>query len=190
MKNDPIRCFRYAAHNRVINALAITSLLLVVSGCNTSSIGHSVITETNKTPSAQTILTPPKDDSKKDIDVNSINNQAKSLKYSKLAFFETQRPKDGEAVGGYTAAISGNLRVEENCVVVVLENGSAVQPIFASYTVVWNNTQNILTYNSKQYRDGDYIRLGGGVIPTTIADTLTKRTIPNCPDSILFLVTG
>ena len=91
MQNDPLRCFRYAAHNRVINALAITSLLLVVSGCNTSSIGHSVITETNKTPSAQTILTPPKDDSKKDIDVNSINNQAKSLKYSKLAF---EPPRD------------------------------------------------------------------------------------------------
>ena len=137
-------------------------------------------------PDDQIILTSPKD-----IGVNSINkDQAKPLEYSKLAFFESQRPKIGESVGGYTASLSGILKVKENCVVIDLENGSAVQPIFASYTVIWNNTQNILIYNSKQYRDGDYIRLGGGVIPTTIADTLNKTTIPTCPDSILFMVTG
>ena len=34
MQNDPLRYFRYAAHNRVISALAITSLLLVVTGCD------------------------------------------------------------------------------------------------------------------------------------------------------------
>ena len=168
------------------NALTIISLLIVVSGCNTSSIRHNVITEKNKMPDDQIILTSPKD-----MGVNSINkDQAKPLEYSKLAFFESQRPKIGESVGGYTASLSGILKVKENCVVIDLENGSAVQPIFASYTVIWNNTQNILIYNSKQYRDGDYIRLGGGIIPTTIADTLNKITIPNCPDSILFMVTG
>ena len=34
MQNDPLRYFRYAAHNRVISALAITSLVLGVSGCD------------------------------------------------------------------------------------------------------------------------------------------------------------
>ena len=34
MQNNPLRCFRYAAHNRVISALAITSLVLGVSGCD------------------------------------------------------------------------------------------------------------------------------------------------------------
>lgn len=36
MQNDPLRYFRYAAHNRVISALAITSLLSVVSGCDST----------------------------------------------------------------------------------------------------------------------------------------------------------
>lgn len=164
------------------NALTITSLLIVVSGCNTSSIRHNVIAEKNKIPDDQVTSKSPKDNFNKD--------QVKPLEYPKIAFFEAHKPKSGESVGGYTATLSGTLRVKENCVVIVLENGSAVQPIFASYTVVWNNTKNILIYNSEQYRDGDYIRLGGGFIPTTIADTLTKRTIPNCPDSILFLVNG
>lgn len=172
-------------------ALTITSLLIVVSGCNTSSIRHHVITEKNKIPDDQIILTSPKDNFKKDMGVNSINkDQAKHLEDSKVAFFEAQRPKIGESVGGYVASLSGTLKVKENCVVIVLENGSAVQPIFASYTVVWNNTQNILIYNSKQYRDGDYISLTGGVIPITIAETINNITIPNCPDSILFMVTG
>ena len=34
MQKVPLRCFRYAAHNRVISALAITSLVLGVSGCD------------------------------------------------------------------------------------------------------------------------------------------------------------
>ena len=37
MKNDPLRCFRYAAHNRVISTLAIGSLLFVVSGCDSNT---------------------------------------------------------------------------------------------------------------------------------------------------------
>lgn len=37
MQKVPFRCFRYAAHNRVISALAIGSLLLVVSGCDSTT---------------------------------------------------------------------------------------------------------------------------------------------------------
>ena len=37
MQNDPLRYFKYAAHNRVISALAITSLLFVVSGCDSTT---------------------------------------------------------------------------------------------------------------------------------------------------------
>lgn len=164
------------------NLLVILSVL-TLAGCGSSLFGSNLQNE-SITPKTQMSVALPKDT------IEKIGDFSAASSNSKLAFFEARRPKDGEAIGGYTAALSGKLRVEENCVVIVLENGSAVQPIFASYTVVWNNTQNVLIYNSKQYRDGDYISLGGGVIPTTIADTLTKRTIPNCPDSILFLVTG
>ncbi len=36
MKNDPIRCFRYAAHNRVISVLAVTTLVLMATGCDST----------------------------------------------------------------------------------------------------------------------------------------------------------
>ena len=37
MQNNPFYCFKYAAHNRVISALAIGSLLFVVSGCDSTT---------------------------------------------------------------------------------------------------------------------------------------------------------
>ena len=48
MKNDPLRCFRYAAHNRVISVLAVTSLVLMVTGCDNTIRNNraSVVTDT------------------------------------------------------------------------------------------------------------------------------------------------
>lgn len=184
MQNDQHRFFKNEIHNRIISTLAVTGLSLVMSGCNTSPVNHSIVTE-KKIPDARITLTPPKDDIKKDTGINK--DQAKPLKNSKLAVFEAQRPKSGEAVGGYTAALSGTLRVKENCVVIILKNGSAVQPIFASYTVVWNDTTNTLIHNGKQYREGDDIYLGGGLMPAAYFENLSNKYIPDCPNSSLFL---
>jgi len=53
MQNDPIRCFKYAAHNRVISALAITSLLFVVSGCDSTIRNKSTVAVTDSIPHNQ-----------------------------------------------------------------------------------------------------------------------------------------
>jgi len=53
MQNDPLRCFRYAAHNRVISALAIGSLLLVVSGCDSTIRNKSTVAVTDTIPHNQ-----------------------------------------------------------------------------------------------------------------------------------------
>ena len=37
MQNYPLRYFRYAAHNRVISVLAVTSLVLMVTGCDSTT---------------------------------------------------------------------------------------------------------------------------------------------------------
>lgn len=158
---------------------------MTLTGCSSSFLGSSVQDKTIvHVPQMSVEL--PKD---RIVNVTSPDHTV-IVEDTKLAFFEKQRPKSGESAGGYVSALRGTLRVEENCVVVVPKYGDAVQPIFASYTVAWNNTNNSLTYNSKQYRDGDYIDLGGGYIPTTLAETLTSRNIPNCPRSTLFLVNG
>ena len=48
MQNNPLRCFRYAAHNRVISVLAVTSLVLMVTGCDNTIRNNraSVVTDT------------------------------------------------------------------------------------------------------------------------------------------------
>ena len=48
MKNDPLRCFRYAAHNRVISVLAVTTLVLMATGCDNTIRNNraSVVTDT------------------------------------------------------------------------------------------------------------------------------------------------
>ena len=53
MQNDPLRCFKYAAHNRVISALAITSLLFVVSGCDSTIRNKSTVAVTETIPHNQ-----------------------------------------------------------------------------------------------------------------------------------------
>ena len=158
---------------------------MTLIGCSSSFLGSSVQDKTivRKPQMSLGLL---KD---RGLNVTSPNHTV-TIEDTKIAFFEKQRPKSGELAGGYAASLSGTLRVEKNCVAVVPEYGEAVQPIFASYTVAWNNTSNILTYNRKQYRDGDYIDLGGGFIPDTMAETLTNKNIPNCPHSKLFLVNG
>lgn len=68
MKNDSLRYFRYAAHNRVISALAVTSLLFVVSGCDN--------TIRNKSTGAVTDTIPH--------DQPTINNQALTIEIEAL----------------------------------------------------------------------------------------------------------
>ena len=48
MQNDPLRYFKYVAHNRIVSALAITSLVLGVSGCDSSIRNNTTnaVTET------------------------------------------------------------------------------------------------------------------------------------------------
>lgn len=166
------------------NLLVIFSVLTLI-GCSSSFLGSSVQDKTVVHTPQMSVELP------KDRAVNIISpDHTIIIGNTKLAFFEKQKPKSGESAGGYTASLSGTLRVEGNCVVVIPEYGDAVQPIFASYTVAWNNTSNILTYNRKQYRDGDYINLAGGFIPNTMAETITSKNIPNCPHSTLFIVNG
>lgn len=65
-----------------------------------------------------------------------------------------------------------------------------VQPIFESYTVVWNNTTNTLTHNGKWYKEGDDIYLGGGFMPAAYFEQLSNKYTPDCPNFILFLTNG
>ena len=53
MQNNPFYCFKYAAHNRVISALAITSLLFVVSGCDSTIRNKSTAAVTETIPHNQ-----------------------------------------------------------------------------------------------------------------------------------------
>lgn len=53
MQNNPFYCFKYAAHNRVISALAIGSLLFVVSGCDSPIRNKSTAAVTETIPHNQ-----------------------------------------------------------------------------------------------------------------------------------------
>ena len=68
MQNDPLRCFRYAAYNRVISALAITSLLLVVTGCDNIMRNNRMDAVTDTIPHNQ----------------SAINNQAPPIEVKAL----------------------------------------------------------------------------------------------------------
>lgn len=53
MQNYPLCCFKYAAYNRIISALAITSLLFVVSGCDSTIKNKSTVAVTDTIPHNQ-----------------------------------------------------------------------------------------------------------------------------------------
>ncbi|WP_218689488.1 serpin family protein [Psychrobacter sp. BF1] len=58
MKNDSLCYFRYAAHNRVISALAVTSLLLMVSGCDNTIRNNRAGAVTDTIPHNQPNINP------------------------------------------------------------------------------------------------------------------------------------
>ena len=53
MQNDPLRYFKYTAHNCVISVLAITSLLLMVTGCDSTIKKKSTVAVTDTIPRNQ-----------------------------------------------------------------------------------------------------------------------------------------
>lgn len=53
MQNDPLRYFKYTAHNCVISVLAITSLLLMVTGCDSTIKNKSTVAVTDTIPRNQ-----------------------------------------------------------------------------------------------------------------------------------------
>ena len=68
MQNDPLRYFKYTAHNRIISALAITSLLLVVTGCDNIMRNNRMDAVTDTIPHNQ----------------SAINNQAPPIEVKAL----------------------------------------------------------------------------------------------------------
>ena len=68
MQNDPLRYFKYTAHNRIIIALAITSLLLVVTGCDNIMRNNRMDAVTDTIPHNQ----------------SAINNQAPPIEVKAL----------------------------------------------------------------------------------------------------------
>lgn len=105
---------------------------------------------------------------------------------SKLAFYD-QASTGSIASGGYLTLINGVLKVTDSCVVIDLENGASVQPIFTSSSVSWDNDRSILSYHGKKYSSGDYIELGGGFVSENTIKPLLNKNIPTCRNSKLFL---
>ena len=119
-------------------------------------------------------------------DIADKNSYKESIVNSKLALYE-QNPTRNLSSGGYLTLINGILKVNNSCIVIDLENGASVQPIFSSSSVSWDNDRNILSYHGKKYTTGDYIELGGGFVSENILKSIPNKHIPTCVASKLFL---
>lgn len=118
----------------------------------------------------------------------TIKLEKTHIKESKVAFYEAQKPEGSS--GGLASVVRGTLEVRQHCLVVVTDSGTVAQPIFPSYSIVWNEANNTLKHRDKQYKGGDHIELGGGFIPNSALYLSSNPHIPDCPDADLFLTYG
>lgn len=176
MQTNEYRFFNNISHKPVTHRLAISVLALALSSCSTISTDQNVVTESDVMSEKQMIP----------IQVNTPEKT--HIKESKVAFYEARKPEGSS--GGLASVVRGTLEVRQHCLVVITESGTVAQPIFPSYTIVWNEAANTLNHRGKQYRSGDHIELGGGFIPSATLYLSSNPHIPDCPHSVLFLANG
>lgn len=121
-------------------------------------------------------------------DVVNPSNLPNTNNDIKIATWNKDNPDNPS---GMVASLEGTLAFKANCIVVISEGGDIVQPVFPSYSVSWDSRKNALIYESKTYKNGEFISLtGGGLVDDTIFRTEKEVNIPECVDTSLFIVAG
>jgi hypothetical protein len=108
----------------------------------------------------------------------------------KVATWQNKEASNGE-FSGATALVSGTVSVQQGCLLVATGDGRFVLPVFPLDAVRWDNTNRVLVFKNKNYRDGDPITLGGGGIQRSSVFTQDPaNTIPQCGNVGLFVVSA
>jgi hypothetical protein len=77
-------------------------------------------------------------------------------------------PPDGP-VAGAAARIDGVLSRVGGCLVVAIDGGTRLHPVFPAAKAQWNSATGTLSLAGAQYRLGDRITLGGGGVASPSA---------------------
>lgn len=100
--------------------------------------------------------------------------------------------KDKNAIMGKicpVAAIYGKLKIRGEGLIIETGGDIDYQPIFSEDSASWNEATRTLTYLGKEYKEGDEIRVGGGILSNeTEFRKLPNVSIPNSPNTTLFSV--
>ena len=92
------------------------------------------------------------------------------------------------AATSLTAAYEGYLHFTGDCVVIKSQGGEGgVQLPMLDDGVMSDFTANSLVYKGKKYTEGDYIRIGGGIVPNDIDIFRKKHNLKECGGLDIFI---
>ena len=101
-----------------------------------------------------------------------------------LATYRRAEP-DGGIRASATARLTGVLALRDDCLVLDVEGGPPVQPVFPADEVRWDAASRQLAYAGRSYRLGDEVTVGGGGVES---DRATGVDGPRCAGASLFVV--
>lgn len=92
------------------------------------------------------------------------------------------------ATTSLTAAYEGYLHFTGDCVVIKSQGGEGgVQLPMLDDGVMSDFTANSLVYKGKKYTEGDYIRIGGGIVSNDVDTFRKKHNLKECGGLDIFI---
>lgn len=172
--------------------LSIVAALLILTGCNQGAkeSQEAVTPPAAKGVGAGAIMDSPVPDPQKPrVDTEKVD-QAQKQAGVKVATWTPEQSSSQDASGAL-ALMTGEMKIQGSCVLVALDNGALLQPVFPAGRAKWDADKQTLLFNNKSYKNGSTITLGGGGVPDDSSFRMKAGSnIPECPDAKLFVVSG
>lgn len=159
--------------------ISLTVLPVMLFGCQ-----KNLTTQTVEKVPENTVTSAPNAKPNENLPISRVATS----KYPKPTPRPKLNPNDIVIATCPVAAISGTLKVKGQCLVISGKGAVDVQPFFNAEEIQWDEINKILTYLGKQYREGDFISLGGGLPNNDALREQPNVSIPDCPNSYLFSV--
>lgn len=109
---------------------------------------------------------------------------ASSEAMTPLASYRRGVPESGVATSA-TALLTGTLALRDGCLVIDVDGGPTVQPVFPAGDARWDEAARRLAFGGAGYGLGDAVAVGGGGVTS---DDAVEMDGPRCEGADLFVV--